>query len=179
MTCYKRVHSKCMFCGIWSLFANPVTFILYMYACLAKSRFGRIWKFSLWWGIGQVLSWFYKVSGTYFLCISQCIGYNWHALMLISQKYKKKAWRSEGQGVLNACAIVKLSLKGKGNTGKSAHENEPWRHCPHLHPQCRLPVRVRGGTTLEVVPPWTQTVGRWRKHGQCPSGPCLRVIVPV
>ncbi len=27
MTRYKRAYSKCTFCGIWPVFANPVTFV--------------------------------------------------------------------------------------------------------------------------------------------------------
>ncbi len=28
MTRYKQAYSKCMFCGIWPVFANPVTFFI-------------------------------------------------------------------------------------------------------------------------------------------------------
>ncbi len=53
--------------------------------------FGRIWNFSLWWGLCQVFKnlydWktifhdFTKYLVLYPPCISQCIGFNWHALM--------------------------------------------------------------------------------------------------
>ncbi len=82
----------------WQTTLNSFT-AMGTYMCLWPNPvFGRIWNFSLWWGLCQVFKNLYdwktifhdytKYLVLFPPCMSQCIGFNWHALMLISQKYK-------------------------------------------------------------------------------------------